>query len=337
MENSNFADSNQINNTNILNSLNQLYESNGKDKQAWEILLISLNKTNTYLGLIYFFNQKIINSPSNPLTLDIIDFLIDYGPIYLIREISKIEFMKNVFNLLKRSSGSSPDVQKKGIYLTKKWNEKANEYPNENFMGFIHNFAELNNMGITLPPPGFKMYTYEQYITQYEANIMKSKAENNPNLMNNNYNNFNNNNFNNNNNYNNNFENKPNLDNFYNKIQSQNNNNNPNNMSNEENNKFDKNFSIFQNDDERENPFNELNDKNKVKFPDNFQHDFCNIKSSENINNQNSENNNINNNENNDLCCAPFNSSSSFQTPLNNNPNNQNNIYNNEFKNNDKF
>ena len=293
MENSNFVDSNLIINTNILNSLNHLYGSNGKDKQAWEILLISLNKTNTYLGLIYFFNQKIINSPSNPLTLDIIDFLIDYGPIYLIREISKIEFMKNVFNLLKRSSGSSPDVQKKGIYLTKKWNEKANEYPNENFMGFIHNFAELNNMGITLPPPGFKMYTYEQYITQYEANIMKSKAENNPNLMNNNYNNFNNNNFNNNNNYNNNFENKPNLDNFYNKIQSQNNNNNPNNMSNEENNKFDKNFSIFQNDDERENPFNELNDKNKVKFPDNFQHDFCNIKSSENINNQNSENNNI--------------------------------------------
>ena len=195
MENSNLRDINQICNTNIINSLNNLYESNGRDKKAWENLLISLYKSNTYLGVIYFFNQKIINCPANPITLDIIDFLIDYGSINLIRELSKIEFMKNVFNLLKRSSGSSPDVQKKGIYLTKKWNEKANEYPNENFMGFVNNYVELNNMGITLPPPGFKIYTYEQYITQYEANIMKSKAENNSNLMNNNNSNiiFNNN------------------------------------------------------------------------------------------------------------------------------------------------
>ena len=341
MENANFRDSNQIRNTNIINNLNNLYESNGRNKQAWEDLLISLYKSNTYLGLIYFFNQKIINCPANPITLDTIDFLIDYGSLNLIREISKIEFMQNVFNLLKRSSGSSPDVQKKGIYLTKKWNEKIKEYPDENFMGFTRNFVELNNMGITLPPQGFKIYTYEQYITQYEANIMKSKAENYPNSMNDNYNNFNNNfnnkiyknnNYLNNNIYNNNFENQPNLDNFYNKVQSMNSNINPNNMNNEENNEINKNFSVFQNDDKRENPFNELNDKNKVKFPNNFQHDFSDFKSSENIDNPNSENNKINNNKIKDLDSAPF--SSSFQTPLNSKSNNQNNIYNNEFKNN---
>ena len=101
MENSNFKDSNQIINTNIINSLNNLYDSNGRNKQAWEDLLISLYQSNTYLGVIYFFNQKIINCPANPITLDIIDFLIDYGSLNLIREISKIEFMKNVFNLLK--------------------------------------------------------------------------------------------------------------------------------------------------------------------------------------------------------------------------------------------
>ena len=67
------------------------------------------------------------NEPSNILTLDIIDFLIDYGPIYLIREISGLDFMNNFFNLLKKSSGSTPEVQKKGIYLTKKWREKADE------------------------------------------------------------------------------------------------------------------------------------------------------------------------------------------------------------------
>ena len=309
--------SNQINNANIINSLNNLYESNGRDKQAWEDLLISLNKANTYLSLIYFFNQKIINCPANPITLDIIDFLIDYGSTNLIREISRIEFMKNVFNLLRRSSGSSPEVQKKGIYLTKKWNEKANKYPNENFLGFIHNYTELTNMGISLPPQGFKIDTYEQYISLYEANIMKSKAENNSNLINNNYNSnfnnnynnniYNNNNFNNNNNiynchnnnylnknnYNNNFGNQNNL---YNKAQIINNNIKYNNMNNEENNEINNDFSIFQNDDVKENPFNELNDKNSVKFPDNFKHDFSDIKSNEMIDKPNSENNKINHN-----------------------------------------
>jgi len=293
MEDSN----NQINNTNIINSLNNLYESNGRNKQAWEDLLISLNKANTYLGAIYFFNQKIINCPANPITLDILDFLIDYGSISLIREISRIEFMKNVFNLLRRSSGSSPDVQKKGIFLTKKWNEKANEYPNENFIGFVHNYDELINMGITLPPPGFKMYTYEQYISQYEANIIKSKSENNSYLINNNYNinlnnNYNYNNYNSSNNNNNNiFENQNNL---YNKVQSMNNNINFNNLNNNKNCENDNDFSIFQNDDEKENPFNELNDKNKAKFPDNFQHDFSDVKSNEIIDKPNPENNKIN-------------------------------------------
>ena len=415
-------DSNQLINSNIINSLNNLYESNGRDKQAWEDLLISLNKANTYLGVIYFFNQKIINCPAHPITLDIIDFLIDYGPINLIREISKIEFMKNVFNLLRRSSGSSPEIQKKGIYLTKKWNEKANEYPNENFIGFIHNYEELNHMGITLPPPGFKMYTYEQYISLNEANFMKSKAENNSSLINNNYinNNFNNNyndniynnnNFNNNiyNSHNNNYLNNNNYNNYfgnqnslYNKEQSINSNINSNNINNEKNNEIDNNFSIFQNVDEKENPFNELNNKNIVKFPDNFQHDFSDIKSTEIIDKPNSENNkknhnndnfkNIkenknmgysiynnelnnncgknnnfiqnnsgtpggenyinyeqnmgvpplynknNNNENNDLYCAPLISNNSpFQTPLNSKSNNYNTIYNNGFKNNNRF
>ena len=58
------------------------------------------------------------------MILDIIDFLIDFGPINLIREISKNEFMLNVFNLLKNNGYSGLEVQRKGIYLTKKWNEK---------------------------------------------------------------------------------------------------------------------------------------------------------------------------------------------------------------------
>ena len=100
-------------NSNIITNLNKIYESKGTNKQAWGDLLSMVNKTDAFTGIIYFFNQKIINEPSNPLTLDIIDFLIDFGPINLLREISKVDFMKNVFNLLKTASGSGLEVQKK--------------------------------------------------------------------------------------------------------------------------------------------------------------------------------------------------------------------------------
>ena len=159
------------------------------------------------MDIIFYFNEKIKNEPSNPLNLDIIDFLIDFGPINLIREISKIEFMDNVFNLLKNASGSGLEVQKKGIYLTKKWKEKSDEYQNENLEGFVHNFTELTNLGISLPPPGFKLLTYEQYISQNEINnMLNSNMEQFQNNINNQQNdNINNCNNNLNNNFNNNF------------------------------------------------------------------------------------------------------------------------------------
>ena len=64
--------------------------------------------------------------------------------------------------LLKKSSGSGLEVQKKGIYLTKKWFELANKIHDEHFEGFIRNYQELYKKGITFPPNGFKLNTYEQ-------------------------------------------------------------------------------------------------------------------------------------------------------------------------------
>ena len=155
---------------NIFHCLNQIYSSNGKNKNSWKELIFSMNNFNSNPGIIHYFNQRIINEPSNILTLDILDFLIDFGPIHLLRELSKIDLMINIFNLLKKSSGSGPEVQKKGIYLTKKWFEIAKKYQGENFEGFIRNYQELNNKGISFPPPGYKLNTYEQYISIYEIN-----------------------------------------------------------------------------------------------------------------------------------------------------------------------
>ena len=154
----------------IFFNLNQIYSTKGRDKNSWKELFVSVKKCTSYPGIIHYFNQRLINEPSNSLNLDILDFLIDYGPINLLREISKIDLMINIFNLLKKSSGSGVEVQKKGIYLTKKWFEIANNHREENFEGFIRNYQELNNKGISFPPPGYKLNTYEQYISNYEIN-----------------------------------------------------------------------------------------------------------------------------------------------------------------------
>ena len=169
----------------IFYHLDQIYNTKGRDKNSWKELIFSIKNCTFYSGIIYYFNQRIIREPSNVLTLDILDFLIDYGPINLLRELSKIDLMINILNLLKKSSGSGPEVQKKGIYLTKKWFEIANNHREQNFEGFIRNYYELNNKGISFPPSGYKLNTYEQYISIFEINNL---------LLNNNIQNLNNNN-----------------------------------------------------------------------------------------------------------------------------------------------
>ena len=183
---------------NIFYHLNKLYSTNGREINSWKKLLFTLNNNSLYQDLIQYFRQRIINEPSNILTLDILDFLIDYGPINLLRELSKIDLMIHIFNLLKKSSGSSLEVQKKGIFLIKKWFEIANNYSNENLEGFIRNYHELNNKGISFPPPDYKLDTYEQYISKDEINNLLQNINKDNNNLNNNINNnqdFNNRNF----------------------------------------------------------------------------------------------------------------------------------------------
>ena len=177
---------------NIFSILNNIYSTNGKNKNYWKDLLVSIKNDSSFPGIIEYFNQRIKNEPSNILNLDILDFLIDYGHINLLRELSKNDLMMNVFTLLRKSSGSGPEVQKKGIYLTKKWYDKASN-KKENFEGFIKNYIDLQSKGIVFPPSGFKLNTYEEYISINDINNLLSNInffhsqDNNENDFNNNY------------------------------------------------------------------------------------------------------------------------------------------------------
>ena len=318
MEDINNSGNNNQFNFNSISELNKIYSSNGNDKQAWENLLLSTYQSSSYNEIMSYLVQTIRNQPSNTLTLDIIDFMVDFGPKNLIKEISRVEFMNIFFNLLKRSSGSGPAVQKNGIYLTKKWKERADNNPNEKYDGFINNYFVLSKNGISFPPSGYKIDTYEKYISEFEANITKSKAEGNQTNFyngtsfnnNNNYmgNNINNNNMNRNAN-NNNFqegqstpfgeENEfnlnddipsnemPNLDNFFSKMQNgqNDNNNNINNINNFDNmNRINNNEGDEKNNNISENKFISGGKMNNVNI-------INNINNMNNLNDMEEENN----------------------------------------------
>ena len=178
--------------SNIIFHINKIYLTNGRDINYWKDLLFTLNNNSSLVGVIDYFNQRIRNEPSNILNLDILDFLIDFSPIPLLKELSKIDLMINIFNLLRKSSGSGQEVQKKAIYLIKKWYETANKFRQENLEGFIIVYQEVNKKGIAFPPNGFKLNTYEQYISTYDINNLLSnmnfikKQFNNKNDFNNN-------------------------------------------------------------------------------------------------------------------------------------------------------
>ena len=103
--------------------LDKLYSINGKDKEAWKFLLTNIYELSSYERIIFYFEEKMKKDPSNALTLDILDFLVDYGPKDLIGGISSIKFMNNFCNLLKSIKDIESKFYKKGIFLTQKWND----------------------------------------------------------------------------------------------------------------------------------------------------------------------------------------------------------------------
>ena len=165
-----------------LNNLTRLYSSYGKDKRAWSDLIVSLNESQSKanINVTSFFVKKILDEPRNALTLDIIDFLYDYGPMNIIEQLSTTTFMTNILNLIKNEDKSGPLIIQKAVYLTKKWNEKIKKYPKNKgkFAGVIYNFSEIKKMGIKIPDSGYNCLTYDHYISDVDENFEGNNKDN---------------------------------------------------------------------------------------------------------------------------------------------------------------
>ena len=84
--------------------------------------------------------------------------------------------MKNILDLLKNSSKSSVNIQKKIIFLTQKWAKKYENEINSNLSGFLEKYNALKKGGIIFPPSTYKLETFTKYITEEEIQCAQIKA-----------------------------------------------------------------------------------------------------------------------------------------------------------------
>ena len=159
-----------------------IISSNGKNKEAWEILLNNIisNDSNINNDIISYIYQSLIEKTNIEINLDILDFIVQYGSLSIIEVFVNKNLSKQILELLKNNSKSSINVQKKIIFLIQKWARKYAEEKEQIYSAFINNYESLKKEGIMFPPDNFKMTTYNKYISDEEVQniINKTKTEN---------------------------------------------------------------------------------------------------------------------------------------------------------------
>ena len=159
-------------------NIQKIISSNGNDKEAWENLICDINSDETNINNdIYLTLEQNLKDKSNiDITLDIIDLIVIYGPIKIVELFAKKEFLKNILELLKNSSNSSVNIQKKIIFLIQKWGKKYENEINSNLSGFLEKYNSLKKGGIIFPPLTYKLETFTKYITDEEVQCAQIKA-----------------------------------------------------------------------------------------------------------------------------------------------------------------
>ena len=175
-----------------LQNINNIYSSEGKNKNAWQLFYKDINNDSYINSIIFLLASNMKQNPKNGLTIDIIDFIIDFGNQNIINLVSQKQFLELFVNLLKSDVNAGRENQKKVIYLTQKWAKKF--YGNKNLSIFFESYNYLKKNGIIFPPENYIINTYDKFVNKNDIFNASNETGNN-----NNFNNFNQNNENNNN------------------------------------------------------------------------------------------------------------------------------------------
>ena len=167
-------------NKNPISNISEIFSSNGENKESWSDLLCNIISSNpkTIQEIVFFLKQKLNNKENVDLTLDIIDFLLNYGSQEIIEELAQKDFLNTILSLLKNKSKSGVNIQKKIIFLTQKWHQKFEKDENPKIKGFSDNYNILKKGGIIFPPQSYQIQTYNNYISEEESqnSLMKANA-----------------------------------------------------------------------------------------------------------------------------------------------------------------
>ena len=164
-------------NKKIIMNVNEIIDSQGKNKKLWEKLYIEINinlMNNNYDTISYLNNNLILNKNVD-LTLDIIDFIIDYGSEDIITLITP-EFLKNIRNLLTTRYKSENDILFKILFLIQKWGTSCPKY--KNYLNFRNIYEKLKKENIQFPSKEAQLKTYLNFITLNEIKRFKIKLDN---------------------------------------------------------------------------------------------------------------------------------------------------------------
>ena len=94
-------------------NLNNIYLSEGKIQENWRLFFEDMKNESNIEKILLFLKNKMVNSPQNIITLDIIDLMIDYGSPKTLNLIGQKEFIDLILNLLKPKVNAGIENQKK--------------------------------------------------------------------------------------------------------------------------------------------------------------------------------------------------------------------------------
>ena len=165
---------------NPISNISEILSSDGESKESWNDLLCNIisGNTKTIQETVFYLKQKLITKEKVDLILDIFDFLLNFGSQEIIEQIASKDFLNTILSLLKNKSKSGVNIKKKIIYLTQKWHQKFEKEENQGLKGFSDNYNLLKKGGIIFPPQNYQIQTYNNYISEEEAqnSLMKANA-----------------------------------------------------------------------------------------------------------------------------------------------------------------
>ena len=161
----------------ILN-LENIYLFDGGTKENWDFFNKDINNESYCKKIMFTIFNYLTSQPKNEITLDVIDYILDFGCPHIKALCATKELLDQILNLLKPETDAGLENQKKAIFLIQKWAKKfANE---ENMKIFDEQYNMLKNSGVTFPGDDFVIDTYNKFIGDKQStnNTQTNQNEN---------------------------------------------------------------------------------------------------------------------------------------------------------------